>query len=338
MSPQHVMNTAIQYLSGLSYRQYAYLTAVAASIALIAGIFVFAGVRAHTPSPSPAPSMWSITPNTFRTDVIQAKAYYVEDLVTGEVLVAHNAEAQLPLASITKIMMALTAHRLLADSTRIPIKAEFLADGGNGGIMAGEEWTLSDILDLTLVKSSNGGAAAIAAVAGAFGGGDNETINRERFVQQMNTRARDLNLAQTYFLNETGLDESNSISGGYGSARDVAHMMSAALKEIPEALEATRYPTVSVNSLDQQHHTEDNTNEIVSNIPGLLASKTGLTDLAGGNLAVVFDIGLNHPVAAVVLGSTEEGRFVDMKLLVDGVLTAVALPHAGTTPSYAKTL
>jgi D-alanyl-D-alanine carboxypeptidase len=45
--------------------------------------------------------------------------------------------------------------------------------------------------------------------------------------------------------------------------------------------------------------------------------KTGFTDLAGGNLAIVFDVGLAHPVVAVVLGSSEEGRFSDMQKLVD---------------------
>ena len=52
--------------------------------------------------------------------------------------------------------------------------------------------------------------------------------------------------------------------------------------------------------------------------------KTGLTDLAGGNLAVVFDVGLAHPVVAVVLGSTESGRFVDMQKLVDAARIAVS--------------
>ena len=51
--------------------------------------------------------------------------------------------------------------------------------------------------------------------------------------------------------------------------------------------------------------------------------KTGLTDLAGGNLAVVFDVGLAHPVVAVVLGSTEYGRFEDMQKLVTTARKAI---------------
>jgi D-alanyl-D-alanine carboxypeptidase len=64
-------------------------------------------------------------------------------------------------------------------------------------------------------------------------------------------------------------------------------------------------------------HTAENTNKQVYSFPGLLGSKTGYTDYAGGNLAVVFDAGLNHPIAVVVLGSSLDGRFTDVRKLVD---------------------
>ena len=47
----------------------------------------------------------------------------------------------------------------------------------------------------------------------------------------------------------------------------------------------------------------------------MIMGKTGLTDLAGGNLVVLFEAG-GRRYAAVVLGSTEEGRFSDMRQLV----------------------
>jgi D-alanyl-D-alanine carboxypeptidase len=72
-----------------------------------------------------------------------------------------------------------------------------------------------------------------------------------------------------------------------------------------------------------------NTNQGVVQVPGALLSKTGFTDLAGGNLVVVFDAGMAHPVAVVVLGSTVEGRFTDVKRLMDATLAH----FAGTTPS-----
>lgn len=53
-----------------------------------------------------------------------------------------------------------------------------------------------------------------------------------------------------------------------------------------------------------------------------MASKTGLTDLAGGNLAIAFDAGLGHPIVVVVLGSTEDGRLTDVENLVDATLAS----------------
>ena len=48
----------------------------------------------------------------------------------------------------------------------------------------------------------------------------------------------------------------------------------------------------------------------------LIASKTGYTDLAGGNLVIAFDAGFNHPIIVSVLGSTIDGRFTDAEALV----------------------
>ena len=70
-------------------------------------------------------------------------------------------------------------------------------------------------------------------------------------------------------------------------------------------------------------HTATNTNEVVGSIPGLIASKTGFTDLAGGNLVVAFDAGINRPVIISVLGATKDGRFTDMEMLVNASLRAL---------------
>ena len=62
-------------------------------------------------------------------------------------------------------------------------------------------------------------------------------------------------------------------------------------------------------------HLTKNTNIIVDKLPGVLASKTGFTDLAGGNLIMAFDIGLGHRIIISVLGSTKEARFEDLEKL-----------------------
>ena len=58
----------------------------------------------------------------------------------------------------------------------------------------------------------------------------------------------------------------------------------------------------------------------------MIGSKTGFTDLAGGNLVIVVDIGIDHPVIIAVLGSTYDGRFVDVEALIGASVDAIATP------------
>jgi D-alanyl-D-alanine carboxypeptidase (penicillin-binding protein 5/6) len=132
----------------------------------------------------------------------------------------------------------------------------------------------------------------------------------------MNAKANALGLKEMFFLNPTGLDTTSYLSGGYGSAHDMARLFSYALKQAPDVFEATASDHATFFSEDGTAHYAENTNEIVDRIPWLLASKTGFTDLAGGNLVVAFDAGLSRPVVLVVLGSTQEGRFSDVEKLI----------------------
>jgi D-alanyl-D-alanine carboxypeptidase len=54
-----------------------------------------------------------------------------------------------------------------------------------------------------------------------------------------------------------------------------------------------------------------------------LGSKTGFTDLAGGNLAVVFNIDFQKPFVVVVLNSSAEERFKDVKKMVEATISYV---------------
>jgi len=88
----------------------------------------------------------------------------------------------------------------------------------------------------------------------------------------------------------------------------------------PTLLEPTRETTITRTSLNNRSYKVYNTNQLTDDIPLLIGSKTGFTETAGGNLVVAFDAGLAHPVIIVVLGSTPEGRFNDIKTLIDATL------------------
>ncbi len=246
---------------------------------------------------------------------LEARAAYVYDVNQDQVLFSKNPDIQLPLASLTKVMTALTAKDLIPTGSKVTISKKILKEDGDGTLSLGEAWKFEDLLDFTLVKSSNDGAVAIAGALGAVLNEESFEKSREAFIEAMNVKARQLGLAQTYFVNETGLDVGPVTAGNQGSARDAAVLFTAALKAFPDAFEATRYTSISVDSFKKKH-TAKNTNKRVEEIPGIIASKTGSTDLAGGNLVVAFEAGPNRPIVVSVLGSSNEGRFDDVLSLV----------------------
>lgn len=255
-------------------------------------------------------------PNT-----LEAKAAYVFDITTGEVLYSHNATTSLPLASVTKLMTALVAHEQVPATTVAAIHAEDIAQEGDSGLLANERWQLKDLIDFTLLVSSNDGASALATASMAFSTSSADvTVRKSEFISLMNQKAQQLGLTGTYFVNESGLDINTEAAGAYGTAADVAALFSYILATYPDIIEATRYERVSFTSIDDFRHPAKNTNDAVHAIPGLIGSKTGLTDLAGGNLVFGMDVGFGRPVAIAILGSSEKGRFTDAEALASSTL------------------
>ncbi len=252
---------------------------------------------------------------------LTARAAIVLDTATGKAIFEQNADAQLPLASLTKIMTAETALASAPRYALVSVLPEFLETEGDSGLKSEEAWPLSSLLSFMLVSSSNDGAAAAAAVGGSFLSQSGAyTDNRKAFIAAMNSAAAARGLGSMYFLNETGLDETSEIAGGYGSARDAARLIASAYIAHSELFVPTTEGAAIFTEENGNMHDANNTNKAVDLIPMLRASKTGFTDLAGGNLAIVFDAGIAKPIAVVVLGSTEEGRFTDVQNLVSATL------------------
>ena len=258
---------------------------------------------------APAPVEVQVSPEAFADVRIEGKAAIVYDLATGEVLYEQNSRSQLPLASITKLLTVYAASEALSADSIVTITDTALLSDGESGFMAGERFAFDDLARLALVSSSNDATAAIAESAAVARATTGKNL--------LAGAASAIGLAQTYALNGTGLDESTSISGGYGSARDIAKLSGELLKKAPEIARASTESSITIYSKDGVAHTLPNTNPDVVRIPNILLSKTGFTDLAGGNLAVVYDAGMNHPIAVVVLGSSREGRFRDVNTLID---------------------
>jgi D-alanyl-D-alanine carboxypeptidase len=268
----------------------------------------------------------AIAASPFEKLTISAKSAYVLDAKTGKVLYEKNSNVRLPLASLVKVMTALVATDIAPSYSTVTISLDAVQTSGDSGLRVGERWLLRDLVDFTLISSSNDGARAIAMSLGSLASSTSSNADAEAdFIHKMNTEADKLGMKDTYFLNDTGLDLTQSQGGAYGTAKDIATLFNYILKSDPALLAATRSPSLTIYSLDKIPHLAMNTDTIVGNLPGLIGSKTGYTDLAGGNLVVALDPELGHPIVISVLGSSETGRFEDMQKLVSAALASIQI-------------
>jgi len=267
----------------------------------------------HVSTTLNTPQSASAFVNPFDDLALTADAAFVWDVREQRVLFNKNGDTQKALASITKLMTALVAYELLEDESKVNITIDAIRTDGDSGLSEGETFSLKDLTDMVLIASSNDGAEALAAAAGSAieGAVDPDAL----FVHAMNLRASELGLSSTHFKNASGLDISATEPGAVSSARDVALLMEYLITEYPEVTRLTTIDATRVYNEHGEYHDVENTNPVVLNIPGLLASKTGYTELAGGNLVVAFESGLNRPIVTVVLDSTFDGRFDDTLLL-----------------------
>lgn len=298
-------------------------TAAVFLVTLAGGVFFIDAPFSKTPAAVAASDIKEIT-DSFKDMTLQAKSAIVVDLKTSTTLYEFNSDVQLPLASIAKIALVLVISEVLSPEDTIVLSHSAYAPMTRDHLEAGERWLVKDVIDYTLIGSSNGGAISLAMAA--------ERGLHERYpasspgnaaLYRMNALVQELGLQHTFFLNTSGLDQNTEVSGAYGSARDIVHLLKHALLKQTLFASTAQEKLVVHEATGIKDAVAFNTNEALPAVPGLVFGKTGFTDLAGGNLAIVFEPEPAHPVAVVVLGSTQEGRFVDMTELVHRIREAL---------------
>lgn len=310
----------------LSQRRVVVILQVGVLLIILAGLFsaIFIGPKQTANvqdtvdiSTVPAkPTDNSNPPEVLSEIKVRGKAAYVWDVKAKRALYAKNEDEVLPLASITKLMTALLAYEIAALDTNTKLSTKAIAQEGGNGLEAGEEFTMKNLSRLALITSSNDAAYELGASTGALLG---DRDPARQFIEGMNIRAEELELNTLKFKSTTGLDISTTEPGAVGSAKDVSLLVEYILEEYPELLEATTLGGARIYNSKGEYHDIENTNEALYAIPNLLGSKTGYTDLAGGNLTIAFDAGMDRPIIVTVLGSTREERFTDVIRLVNAV-------------------
>ena len=252
--------------------------------------------------------------------VPDARAWYVVNAANGEVLGSHDAQARVPIASITKLMTVVVALQHLRPDDVVTVTSGAAQVGESRiPLVPGQRITVHDLLEGALIQSANNAADALAAAAA---GGD-----VPRFVGWMNARARALGLHDTHFVRPDGLDAFGHVS----SARDVARLAQVAMHlPVVRAIVAKRTDTIEGGAV-----TVHTWNDLLGVFPGLIGVKTGHTSDAGWcEVAAARRSG--YTIYAVLLGSsTRSQRNADLARLLSWGVSQYKTLQLVRTRTYA---
>ena len=214
-------------------------------------------------------------------DKTKAKSAIVYDISNKKIIASKNPQYVMSLASITKVFTSAVAYEHMLEL-----------------YPAQSEKTLTFLRDIQnmMMRSSNEDAEYISTY---FGDTEKERLDAlHAYVSPY----------QIYFRNVTGLDIPGVGVGAYGKTIDVGLAVAGVYKKHPEIFDKTILPL------------SENTNHVADKLNFFVAGKTGFTNLSGGNLVIIVQKGITHKYMILVLGSTENGRFVDVENIANALV------------------
>ena len=264
------------------------------SLALFFSLFFLAaGISVPSVHAVAAPSAAAQPAPLPQPPELAAKSWILIDAHTGQTLAEHNADQQLPPASLTKLM---TSYLLAEEMSRgkfdeqtpvsISVKA-WRMGGSKMFIQEGSQVTAGDLLRGIVIQSGNDATTAMAEhVAGS----------EEAFAQLMNQQAERLGMAHSHFENASGWPADGHLT----TARDVATLLRAMILDHPE-----HYRLYSEKYFEYNGIRQPNRNLLLWRDPSVDGGKTGHTEAAGYCLAAsaVRD---DMRLISVVMGTTSE--------------------------------
>jgi len=245
-----------------------------------------------------------------------AKSVLLYDLATNKTLFEHNSKEKLPMASLTKIMTAIVALENKRQDDRYLAHKEDLVGEDSMGIVAGETFSLEELLYGLMLPSGNDASEVIAS---------NYTDGRLAFIQAMNDKAKALGLTDTQFSNPSGL-QGDGIQ--HTTAAELVVITKYALDNFPllRKIISTYEYILPATQTHQEYQLFNETN-LLTTYPGVKGVKTGYTPEAGMCLVTLLEYE-GHQIIGVILNS--ENRREEMKQFLDFSLRQLGIeppPH-----------
>ena len=262
---------------------------------------------------------------------VEAKSAVLMDVATGTILFEQNSHEALAPASVTKVMTMLLIMEAI-DSGKIgwgdsvtTSEAAAAKGGSQVFLKVGESMTVEEMVKSIAVSSANDCACAMAEhLAGS----------EAAFVEAMNSRAKELGMEDTTFVNCTGLDDAEDAANHKTSAHDIALMSRELLKHHPDI---TKFTTIWMDSIRNGEFGLSNTNKMVRFYSGCTGLKTGFTRSAGYCLSASAQREGLELIAVVMGCETSQKRFTACKSMLDYgfanfALIEPILPETSTVP------
>jgi D-alanyl-D-alanine carboxypeptidase (penicillin-binding protein 5/6) len=225
---------------------------------------------------------------------VDARAWLLLDATSGQTIASRNPQERIEPASLTKLMTAYLAFAALKGKSLAlgqTIRVSELAWRAGGSRMFIEPRkpvTVEELLRGMIVQSGNDACIALAeGVAGS----------EPAFVERMNSEAARLGMTDTNFTNSSGLPG----PGHYSTARDLALLASALIRDYPEY-----YKLYSEREYRYNDITQRNRNRLLWLDPNVDGVKTGHTESAGYCLIASARRG-ERRLVSVVIGTASDG-------------------------------
>lgn len=214
---------------------------------------------------------------------VTSPAYVVIDFDRNAVVLEKNADKLLPIASVTKLVTAVVAKKLMDKDKYITINKQALATYGNEAkLREGEKLKVGELFYPLLMVSSNDSSEVLA-----------QEYGRKNFLKEMNNWANSIGAYRTYFADPSGLSPLN-----VSTARDLSIIAQWILKNEPEIYEITLLKSKTVRT-----HTWTNPTHFL-NLASYAGGKNGYTPEADRTSVSLFKLGKQKRTYGVMLLSS----------------------------------
>ena len=238
-----------------------------------------------------------------------AKSAIMIEASTGEILFQKNKDEKLAPASMTKMMSMLLIMEEIENGNlkwneMITTSEKASSMGGSQIFLkVGEKMTVEDLLKGVAIASGNDAVVALA---------ERVSGSEEQFVKRTNTRAKDLGLKNTNFINATGLTADNHYSSAYD--------MSLIAKELVKHEKILEFTSTYEDYLRKDTKSPFwlvNTNRLVRFKEGVDGLKTGFTDEAGYCLTATMKKDNMRLITVVMKEENTSKRSADTTKMLD---------------------